>query len=109
MSKIRIFYREFFIILALLILFFGLFGTINDRVVQLITNSSTEILLEKATFYKILFTVQATGLLASIYIIYRNGIPFKRKGKKLTKKAISILLTISFLLIFIPYAVLILV
>ncbi|MDF1509318.1 hypothetical protein PZE06_14175 [Robertmurraya sp. DFI.2.37] len=104
MAKIKIFY--FFIILVLLILFFGLFGTINDRIILLISDTTVQDLSASAIFHKILFALQALALLAIIFVIYKNGLPFKREGKKLTKKSISTILTISLIMIVFPYAVL---
>ncbi|WP_449619870.1 hypothetical protein [Robertmurraya sp. Marseille-Q9965] len=108
MSKITTFYREFFIVLLLVVLFFGLFGTLNERIIQLITDSSSKKLLETSIFYKILFIIQALGLLGFLLIAYKNGLPLKRKVKRLSKKAISIIIPISAALILIPYVLLLL-
>ncbi|WP_019155798.1 hypothetical protein [Robertmurraya massiliosenegalensis] len=108
MSKIKIFYREFFIILILLILFYGLFGTINDRFIQVISKSNPQELMAASLFHKLLFSGQALGMLGIIFIIYKNGLPIKRVGNKLTKKSFSTFLTISLVFIIIPYAVLLL-
>lgn len=106
MSKITTFYREFFIILLLVVLFFGLFGTLNDRIIQLITDSANNELMATSFFYKILFFVQALGLLGFILIAYKNGLPLKRKVKRLPKKTINIIILISAALILIPYVLL---
>ncbi|MEQ2525527.1 hypothetical protein EKG37_11885 [Robertmurraya yapensis] len=103
MSKITTFYREFFIILLLVVLFFGLFGTLNDRIIQLITDSASNELMAKSFFYKSLFFIQALGLLGFILIAYKNGLPIKRKVKRLPKKTINIIILISSALILIPY------
>ncbi|GIN60955.1 hypothetical protein J27TS8_09480 [Robertmurraya siralis] len=108
MAKIKTFYRDFFIILILIILFFGLFGTINERVILLISNTTVQDLSASALFHKILFALQALALLAIIFVIYKNGLPIKREGKELTKKSMATILTVSFIFIVFPYAVLIL-
>lgn len=107
MSKIATFYREFFIILILVVVFFGLFGTLNDRFIQLITDIANNKLLESSLLFQILLGFQGLGLLGFILIAYRNGIPLKsRRGNKLSKKVISIIVPISAALILIPYFVL---
>lgn len=108
MSKITIFYREFFIILLLVVLFFGLFGTLNDRIIQLMTDSTSNKLMETSFFNKALFTIQALGLLGFVLIAYKNGLPFKRKGKRLSKKSMNIIIPTSAALILIPYILMLL-
>ncbi|TKC19518.1 hypothetical protein [Robertmurraya kyonggiensis] len=108
MSKITTFYREFFIILLLVVLFFGLFGTLNDRIIQLMTDSTSNKLMETSFFNKVLFAIQALGLLGIVLIAYKNGLPFKRKGTRLSKKAMNFIIPISASLILIPYVLLLL-
>jgi hypothetical protein len=108
-NRISSFYREFLIILILVILFFSLFGAFNDLIVQKLSNVTVEELLEQSLMYRIFFGIQLIGFFGIVYGVYKNGIPLKKRRKQLPKKILSIVLLISAVLILLPYLALLIV
>lgn len=106
LNKISFFYREFLIILVLVVLFFSLFGAFNDLIVQQLTRSSVEVLMGNSLKYKLLFAIQLLGFFGLTFVVYKNGIPLKNRLKKLTKKTVTIIIFLSAMFILLPYLVL---
>lgn len=108
MDKISTFYRDFFTVIILFIIFGALFGIFNDMIVHLLSKSSVSNLMETYTVHRYLFFLQMLGVLAVVFVLYRNNILvfWKVKRQKLTTRTTSIVISVSSLLIFLPYFVL---
>ncbi|MGP7815588.1 hypothetical protein [Niallia sp. 01092] len=91
MKKISYYYLELIKMIVTSILFFAVFGFINDHLIQLITGYS----FPDVSFFQgnsilmILFIVQYIGVSLFVFVCYKNTIQFigfqkQKQGKKLT-------------------------
>lgn len=111
MSKVTIFYMEFFKVLLFLVLYFGLIGWVTDRIASTISASTIQQLMGISTSYFFLFTLQFIGFSTLAILIYKNLVQYLFKKKKtysFTRGTTTILLRISSVLFLIPYLVLLL-
>ncbi|MFE8702705.1 hypothetical protein ACFYKX_19060 [Cytobacillus sp. FJAT-54145] len=111
MSRVTVFYIEFFRVLLFLVLYFGLIGWINDRMIFTISASTIQQLMGISTSYFLLFSLQFIGFSMLAILIYKNRVQHlfkKEKTYSFTRGTTTILLGISSVLIIVPYLVLLL-
>jgi hypothetical protein len=112
LRNIPAFYGQFLRILILLVLFSAFFGTFNDRFIHLLSHQTIQELIEESSTFQYLFFTQFGAFLAVFTVLYLNKLQFigwlrRENGRKLSGKASSYILSVSCILLLLPFIFLI--